>query len=126
MNYARMVSTIGSLDFIPDHDTACSAIEAVLGMLLSRLDENTAWFIAQSLPSPLTYERLRGHQKHETTIDIDTMLQGIRKQFGLDARQAQILINTVLHDAKGFLSHEQIRQVEQALPLEWAALVEVV
>ncbi|MFW5774871.1 MAG: DUF2267 domain-containing protein [Chitinivibrionales bacterium] len=126
MDYAHMLCSVEGLDFIPDTPSAQAAIESVLGMLVSRLDANTAWFMTQSLPPHLSYQKRRGHQRHITTIDIDSYLQGVRKQFGFDARQAQVLINTILHDVKGFLSAEQIRQVEQALPAEWAALVEVV
>ncbi len=126
MDYAQLLSTIKELHFIGDDNKAEDAIKSVLGMLVSRLDENTAWYMTQSLPSHLSYEKLRGHQKSITTIDIDSFLNGIEKQFGFNSREAQILINTVVHEIKGFLSREQIKQIELALPSEWAALVEAV
>jgi hypothetical protein len=51
------------LDFISDEPMGDAVVKAVMGILASSLEQGLAHALAESLPEPLTYERLRGHRQ---------------------------------------------------------------
>ncbi|MBE9049386.1 DUF2267 domain-containing protein [Nostocales cyanobacterium LEGE 11386] len=123
MEYERFVDAACSLPFIQDKETADAAVKAVLGILASKLEDEQAHQLSDSLPEPLTYERLHSHQVRKLPISADEYITVIREQFKLDDIQASQLIQQTLRVTKEAVK-DKINEFTSRLPADWSALIE--
>jgi uncharacterized protein (DUF2267 family) len=124
MEYERLLENVEKLDFIPDRETAEAAIKAVLGTLASRMKDVQAHRFADTLPEPLTYNKLRGHQINITSISLEQFVRSLGSQFKLNIEQTQTLIRTIFRITKESTPRDSVQEWEQGLPEEWKAVVE--
>lgn len=124
MEYSSYVKQVTSLEFIPDEQTADAAIKAVLGILASRMEEDEARKLCESLPQPLDCNVLRGHQARPVDISVDQYLIEIGQQFKLDYNQANTLVTRVLHCVKESVERPVIEEIEEGLPSDWTQALE--
>lgn len=123
MVYQDFLREIRSLEFIRDEEMADSAIKAVLGIMLSSMREEDARKLAQTLPNPLTIDRLRGHQKRHLRVTPDYYINEIGLQFSLAHDRAAELVSTVLNYVKKNIPEEIVVDWESHLPAEVAEVV---
>lgn len=124
MEYPDFINTAMKLDFIPDESTADSAVKAVVGILASRLDESGAAELTDSLPEPLTFERLRGDEKTDLRMQAKDTFGVLATQFSMDEKQASFLVREVLGAVKSTLPRDRQSHLEEALPDDWRHLLE--
>ncbi len=79
--------------------------------------------IADELPEPLTYERLRGHRLRPIRIPYDEYLQEIATQFNLSKDQARQVVERIFHLAKKTLDDAIVRKLESVMPPEWSRAI---
>lgn len=126
MEYQTFVDEVKKLDFIEKEETADAAVKAVFGMLVSRMEnEDDAREFTNTLPEPLTYEKLRSHQVRPTYINPEQYLEVLTEQFKLSMEDAEKLVKTVLRTTRENLSEAEIGSLKDKLPEEWNTLVEV-
>lgn len=111
MSYEKLLEAVQELDFIPDPKTADAAVKAVLGILASAMEENLAREFTESLPGPLTYDRLRGHQARPLKIDADRYIGELVAQFRLSEEQARQLITKTLALAREHAEKAEVKQI---------------
>jgi len=124
MDYPKLVERIKNLAFIADEQKADAAIKAILGTYASRMHEKHAKIFTANLPDPLTFNKLRGHQAHDTNISLAQFTDQIERQFHLSTEQMQTLLLTVLHAVKETIPEDKRREIEEGLPKEWASVIE--
>lgn len=124
MEYSSYVEQVRNLEFIPDEATADAAVKAVLGILVSRMDEEEARRLCDTLPQPLDYDTLRGHQVRPLDISVDQYFIEIGNQFNLDYNQARVLVTRVLHCVKESLDRPTIDEIEEGLPNDFVQAIE--
>jgi uncharacterized protein (DUF2267 family) len=122
MGYEKLLEAVQELDFIWDPRTADAAVKAVLGILASAMDENLAREFTESLPGPLTYDRLRGQQGKPLKIDPERYTSNLTAQFGLSEGQARLLITRTLALAREEAEKPEIRQILYTIEQELAAV----
>lgn len=120
MEYEDFIDDVVDLDFIEDPDVADSAVKAVLGILTSTLDEPQARKLTESLPDPLSYDRLRGHQANPLSLSMDEYCEEVSAQLNLNPEQARELIDTVFHTTKEAVGEDVIEELEDDMPPEIA------
>jgi len=111
MDYGKLLEAVQELDFIPDPKTADAAVKAVLGILASAMEENLAREFTESLPGPLTYDRLRGHQARPLEINADRYIGHLAAHFRLPEEQARLLITKTLALAKEQAEKAELKQI---------------
>jgi uncharacterized protein (DUF2267 family) len=119
MEYRDLVSAVKELQFIKDKSTAEAAVKAVLGVLVSRLEEEVAKDFAETLPKPLDFDTLRGRQVNVTEVSVQQYRDTIAEQFHLELDEAWQLVRTVLHIVRDGLSDEIIEDIQETLPSDW-------
>lgn len=124
MDYQQFIQKVKEFDFIENDEQADAAVKAVLGTLASRLREPEAHKMTEKLPEPLTYEKLRGQQVYTTPISVDEYERSIGQQFHIGQENARKLIRTVFDTAKDAIGNETVKELEKALPDDWARLME--
>jgi uncharacterized protein (DUF2267 family) len=124
MEYRDLVKAVQDFEFIKDEETAGAAVKAVLGVLASRLEENVARELANSLPKQLDYGTLRGRQMYVTNVSVQQYLEIIAKQFNLGHDDAWRLVRTVLHTVKDGIAEEVIDDIQEALPTDWQTILQ--
>lgn len=123
MQYEQFLSRTQELPFISDKETADAAVKAVAGLFASKLDKAHAAQLADHLPSPLSYERLRGSQDTERMPETaEQSFDGLLDQFGLDSPQGQVLVNTVFGCITESLNEGSLKELCNNLPEDWQAL----
>lgn len=122
MQYEEFVQAVRKLDFVPDDETAGNMVKAVLGVLASRAEEPQARELTESLPEPLTYERLRSHQVGTSPTPAGNYFDVIADQFNISTDQAAAVIQEVLHVTRQALPQEKRQDLGAHLPQDWAAL----
>lgn len=125
MKYGDLIKAVKELHFIKDEAMAQATVQAVLGVLASRLEEEVAQEFAESLPEPLDYEALRGSQENVTEISVQQYRDVIAKQFDLAHDDAWQLVRTVLNLVKDGLSEEVIEDIQETLPSDWQRLLQI-
>ena len=123
MQYEQFKQSVRDLDFIGDEQTADAAVKAVLGVLVSRLDEDEAQRVTDHLPEPLTIDTLRGHQATPTTTPAPDYFNVIADQFHIDTNQASDVIARILRLTHDSLPDDERRRMIEHLPEDWRALV---
>lgn len=124
MDYDDFIEQVKELEFIESEKEADAAVKAVLGLLAGRMEETDARLMADHLPDPLTYERLRGRQQDVTDITAGEYISEIADQFNLDEDQAEELVDTVLVVAKEAMGEDTVSDLERRLPSDWAEILE--
>lgn len=120
MEYNDFIRKVRDLDFIKDQDTADAAVKAVLGILTSRLKEPLAHKLTDRLPEPLSYEKLRSHQKSVAiAISVESYVSEIATQFNISRDQAGTLVKTVLNITKNALDPATLDEFKQYLSSDW-------
>ena len=119
MEYRKLVDTVRDLEFIKDKAMAEAAVKAVLGVLVSRLEEEVAREFAETLPEPLDFNTLRGRQVNVTDVSVQQYRDTIAEQFNLELDDAWQLVRTILHIVKEGLSDEVIEDIQETLPSDW-------
>ena len=119
MEYRKLVDTVRDLEFIKDKAMAQAAVKAVLGVLVSRLEEEVAREFADTLPEPLGFDMLRGRQVNVTDVSVQQYRDTIAEQFELELDDAWQLVRTILHIVKEGLSDEVIEDIQETLPSDW-------
>ncbi len=109
MEYEKFTDAVQKCEFITDPEIADAAVKAVLGILASSLEEGEARRLAESLPEPLTLERLRGHREGRLRIALPQFISEIGEQFRLTDAQAALLIMTVLRKAERALEDTRLK-----------------
>jgi hypothetical protein len=115
MNYEKLLEAVQELGFIADPKTADAAGKAVLGILAGAMHEGLAREFTESLPGPLTYDRLRGHQAKPMKIDADGYIGELAAQFRLPEEQARLLITKTLALAREQTENPDVKQIIYAL-----------
>ena len=119
MEYRDLVSAVKEHQFIKDKATAEAAVKAVLGVLVSRLEEEVARDFAETLPKPLDFDTLRGRQVNVTEVSVQQYRDTIAEQFHLELDEAWQLVRTVMHIVRDGLSDEIIEDIQETLPSDW-------
>ncbi len=120
MDYDKLLEAVKELDFIPDPETADAAVKAVLGILASAMNEDLDREFTESLPEPLTYDRLRGHQARPLEIDVERYIDGLAAQFCLPEEQARQLIIKTLALAREQAEKAEVKQIIYTLEQDLA------
>lgn len=123
MQYAVLISEVRGLPFIGDDDAADAAIKSILGHIASRMSARDAEHMTARLPAELSYQKLRGRQKHPTTISAERFLIDLGEQFMIGRDQALLLVDTLIHSLKHHVGPHALIEWEDALPDDWADLV---
>ncbi len=109
MEYEKLTDAVRKCEFISDPEKADSAVKAVLGILASSLEEDEARKLTESLPEPLTLDRLRGHQARPLRIYLTQLISEIGEEFKLTDSQAALLIMTVLRKTERALDNPELK-----------------
>ena len=120
MQYQEMVDNVMKLGIIESERTAEEAIESVLGLLISRMQDSDARMLAGQFPAPLSFERLRARQS-PVDISVGECMASIASQYDISQEEARELVQCVLHDIKDFVDEDVLIEVEDHLPFEWTA-----
>jgi uncharacterized protein (DUF2267 family) len=123
MLYHSFGEQIQHFDFIPDQDTADSALKAALGILISVMDDDHARRLTQELPGPLDYGTLRGNQVGPIELSFDGAVRSLATQLDLGAGQAWELMKRAIHCVKTTVNLDLLTEVFSALPADWKAVV---
>lgn len=124
MDYNKLLQSIQNLEFVNDSDTADAAIKATFGKITSILDEDAARRFTNSLPDPLTYEKLRSHQEKTLQKSGEELIQEMCTEFKLSKEDAEKLVKTVFRNTKQELPDEGKRALEEKLPEDILSLVQ--
>jgi uncharacterized protein (DUF2267 family) len=124
MDYQDFIDEILDMGFVQDEDTADAIVKAVLGILASRIDEPQARLLVDSLPDPLTLDRLRGYQELNMDISADEYFDVIAEQFDLDRDQAERVVERVFEILKDGIDVDTLLEIEECLPSDWVAVIE--
>lgn len=125
MNYQGYIEQVMKLPFINDEQAADAGIKAVLGTLASRLNEQEARWLSETLPPELNVWVLRGHQRNPVQVSADQFVSSIAQQFHLDWGDAKQLVGRVLHCVKESREGaEKMRGIREFLPPDWGEVVE--
>lgn len=122
MQYAEFIGPVWKLDFIAGEEEADAAVKAVLGIFVSRLDEDDAREIVRHLPEPLTFERLRSHQARPLTLTASQFIEELSVQLEIPRDDARTLAELVLGLARRSIG-APLEAVKQHLPADWNQLV---
>lgn len=124
MQYAELIGPVWQLDFIADEVKADAAVKTVLGIFVSRLDEDDARTVVDRLPEPLTLERLRSHQVRPLRLSAEQFIEELSVQLSIEPEQARELAALVLGLTRRAIGDEPLETVKQHLPSDWSQLVE--
>ncbi len=124
MDYDDFIEQVKELGFIDSEKEADAAVKAVLGLLAGRMEEPDARLMAEHLPDPLSFEKLRGGQEDVTDITAGEYISEIADEFNLDENQALELVDTVLVVAKEAMGETTVSDLERRLPSDWAEILE--
>ncbi len=109
MEYQKFTDAAQECEFITDPAMADAAVKAILGIFARSLEEDEARRLTESLPEPLTLERLRGHQERRLKISLPQFISEIGEEFRLTDAQAALLIMTVLRKAERALGDTRLK-----------------
>lgn len=118
MDYQEILDYVGTLDFVPDRETADSMVKAVLGTLCSSVDEQQCTMLCDKLPEPLTVEKLRSHQARKNQPSFQEYILEIRTQFGLNDDQAFELVDAVIRVTRQAVGDDTWNRFTEHLPAE--------
>lgn len=124
MEYQKFIDAACSLPFIDNQETADAAIKAVLGHIASILDESQAHQLTDSLPDPLTYDRLHSHQVRRLDMPVDEFLGEIYDQLNLNGDQARQLAQKTFQVTQEAIGNDKMQQIASQLPEDWNALIQ--
>ncbi len=122
--YEDFLDVVEQLDFIDGTDMADAAIKTVLGIMVSRIDEEGARKLTSVLPGPLTFDRLRGHQVRELELTVNEYIDTVSAELDITREQSRQLIETVFRLVKEHIGPDNVAELEVHLPFTWAMLVE--
>ena len=120
MDYQDFIDEVEELDFIDDREDSEAAVKAVLGVMVSHIDEDLARKIVTRLPEPLTMHKLRGHQARVVPLSPDEFVAEISAVLKLDPDQARQVIDAVFHVAKAIAGDDEFEKVKEKMPGDWA------
>lgn len=127
MEYNQLIQSVKKFNFIGnDEQQADAAVKATMGIIASRMKEEDAREFENSLPEPLSLEKLRSHQDNQNQESPQEHFQVIATQFNINEEEAQRMVKDVLHTAKEGLSEEQFKSWKQKLPTEWSSFMDEV
>lgn len=127
MEYNQLIQTAKKFNFIGENEQqADAAVKATMGIIASRMSEENAKDFANSLPEPLTLEKLRSHQENENELSPNEHFKVIATQFNINEEEAQRMVKDVLHTATEDLSEEQFNSWKQKLPQDWSSFMDEV
>lgn len=124
MHYEKLLELAESLPFVPNRDIAEAGVQAVLGILASKLDDRPARRLAENLPEPLSLQCLRGRRDATVPLPADEFLAAVARQFGIADDQARQLVETVWVGIRRGLPEDVRAEVMAGLPDDWAGLIE--
>ncbi|MBW7957098.1 MAG: DUF2267 domain-containing protein [Deltaproteobacteria bacterium] len=124
MEYSRFINEIKKFDFIGNEGRADALIKAVLGILASSMDDDTARKFTERLPEPLTFEKLRGHQARPVEITIEEFFSEIGAQFRINPEQAKTAVDAVFHLVKEAVGAHTLSEAEYSMPPDVAEEIE--
>jgi uncharacterized protein (DUF2267 family) len=125
MEYQEFVSRARNLPFIQETDKAEAAVKATVGMLASRLDDARASLLANRLPEPLTFEKLRGDQINPTSIDVEQGLNTLDTQFNLNHVQSNQLLESILSCVAESLDEDTLEKLKTGLSDDWRRMLTI-
>lgn len=127
MEYNQLTQAVKKFNFIGnDEQQADAAVKATMGIIASRMTEEDAREFANSLPEPLSLEKLRSHQDYQNQVSPQEHFQVIATQFNINEEEAQRMVKDVLHTAKEGISEEQFNTWKQKLPADWSSFMDEV
>lgn len=124
MEYVRFIDEVKKFDFIGSEERADSLVKAVLGILASSVDEETARKFTERLPDPLTFEKLRGHQARPVEITMEEFFSEIGAQFKINPDEAKTAVDAVFHLVKEAVGAHTLSEVEYSMPPDVAEELE--
>jgi len=124
MRYEDLISQARKSEFFSDEKSMESAVRAVLGILTSRLDEESARLFTSALPQPLSYETLRRPQRIYQRISANEYIETIADHFNLRKEHALRVVTSILWVVKSELSRDIYTRVSNDLPADWKELLE--
>ncbi|WKZ32166.1 MAG: DUF2267 domain-containing protein [Thermodesulfobacteriota bacterium] len=124
MEYVRFIDEVKKFDFIGSEERADSLVKAVLGILASSVDEETARKFTERLPDPLTFEKLRGHQARPVEITMEEFFSEIGAQFKINPDEAKTAVDAVFHLVKEAVGAPTLSEVEYSMPPDVAEELE--
>lgn len=127
MEYNQLTQSVKKFNFIGnDEQQADAAVKATMGIIASRMTEEDAREFANSLPEPLTLEKLRSHQDYQNQVSPQEHFKVVATQFNINEEEAQRMVKDVLHTAKEGLSQDQFNSWKQKLPADWSSFMDEV
>lgn len=124
MEYQEYLNRVFKCDFISDYQMADAAVKATLGVFASEMKEPAAKEMTKSLPEPLSFDKLRSHQKKMSeNISFNEYLSEIAGQFHLKLTQSAELVDVVLRTTKDALDEQTRSLILQNLPAEWSKTI---
>lgn len=125
MEYNELIQSVSKFNFIgEDEQKADAAVKATMGIISSRMSEEDAKDFTNSLPEPLTLDKLRSHQKYNNNVSPEEHIKVIASQFNTNEEEAQRMVIEVLHTASQGLNQEQFNSWKQKLPGDWSSFID--
>lgn len=125
MDYERLKDAARSAEAVPE-ERLDAAVKAVIGILVSRLDEAPARALCDALPEPLDFARLHGSRQATTNTAAEEWPGVVAVQFSIPEAQATRLVQEVLRTLKEDLPADVEAELREALPEDWRVLVDSV
>ena len=120
MEYNEFIEKVLRLDFILDEEQADLAIKAVLGIFLTSLPSEHAYWITENLPYPLTYDNLRKDPKPGSIpVSMDELVDEVMRTLVVQKEQSRVLVNLVLHVLRPALNQDILGALKSDLSSEW-------
>ena len=125
MEYDQLVQAVMKFNCIGNREErAEEAVKVSMSCLACHMSEEDAKEFVNYLPEPLTLHQLRQDRELPKQADPEKDLQVVASRFDTDTREAQQLVNAVLHTAKGSLRPQQLDAWKEKLPPDWATFLE--
>ena len=124
MDYKEMIKEIRDLDFSINEQTADSAVKAVLGIIVSSLEEDQARKLTEKLPKTLTLDKLLYHEMRIAPLSVGDYVSSISALFRFSQDQARTIVKKVLHTLKEATGDGVLVEIERYLPNDWAEAIE--
>ena len=124
MGYEEFLSAVEEMDFVENREQADSLIKGTFGILASELDEEHARVLTSKLPEPLTFEKLRGHQRYRLRISFDQYLETLSGEFNLHREHSERLVEILFGMMLKAVDTESFNEVKNSLPEDWRGVME--
>ena len=119
MDYNEITNRICETTSIKERSKAEDLVKGILGIIASQLEQEEAMRFSESLPEPLTYEKLVGHQEYPNDMNDDEFVKTVCNEFSLDETTAKDVIDVVTEEVMtqvpSDIKEEMGRQIDKSV-----------